>query len=299
MRRPSTAVTPTKAASRTAARKLPERVALHEQARDRLRTLIVRGDLAPGVAILETRLSEELGISRTPLREALKLLSAEGLLELRSNRSAQITPLRPAEIDEIFEVISAIEGFAAKLAAYRITNAELRRLSQLQDRMETHHEEGRLNDYFKINQEIHSFIIACAKNAVLKSTHDTLLARAERARYFALSSRSRWDDSVLEHRQILKALKMRDGTAAARALTQHVLRTGRGKTDDDAHRPRRICLRPRHPRHGWQRGGAGGQMQKLSTMGTFHAEPQKSFCGTAYQPVDLSAPAFMPRALPA
>jgi DNA-binding GntR family transcriptional regulator len=232
MTRPSTAVTPTKAAARTAARKLPERVALHEQARDRLRTLIVRGDLAPGVAILETRLSEELGISRTPLREALKLLAAEGLLELRSNRSAQIAPLRPAEIDEIFEVISAIEGIAAQLAASRITNPELRRLSQLQDRMETHHEEGRLDDYFKINQEIHSFIIACAKNAVLRSTHDTLLARAERARYFALSSRSRWDDSVLEHRQILKALKMRDGTAAARALTQHVLRTGRAVNEE-------------------------------------------------------------------
>jgi DNA-binding GntR family transcriptional regulator len=231
MTRPSTAVTPAKA-TRAAARKLPERVALHEQARDRLRTLIVRGDLAPGAAILETRLSEELGISRTPLREALKLLAAEGLLELRSNRSAQIAPLRPAEIDEIFEVISAIEGIAAQFAASRITDPELRRLSQLQERMETHHEGGRLDDYFKINQEIHSFIVACAKNAVLKSTHDTLLARAERARYFALSSRSRWDDSVREHRQILKALKMRDGTAAARALTQHVLRTGRVVNDE-------------------------------------------------------------------
>jgi DNA-binding GntR family transcriptional regulator len=98
--------------------------------------------------------------------------------------------------------------------------------------MEAHHEEGRLDEYFRINQEVHSFIIACAKNAVLKSTHDTLLARAERARYFALSSRSRWDDSVLEHRLILKALKMRDGTAAARALTQHVLRTGRAVNEE-------------------------------------------------------------------
>lgn len=240
MTRTPTAVTLTKGAH-TTARKLPERVALHEQARDRLRTLIVRGDLRPGVAIPETRLSEELGISRTPLREALKLLATEGLLELRSNRSAQIAPLRSAEIDEIFEVISAIEGTAAKLAASRITNPELRRLSQLQDRMETHHDEGRLDDYFKINQEIHSFIVACAKNAVLKSTHDTLLARAERARYFALSSRNRWDDSVLEHRKILKALKKRDGAAAARALTQHVLRTGHAVNQE---------LRSRETKHG-------------------------------------------------
>ena len=85
MTRTSTAVTATKG-GRAAARKLPERVALHELARDRLRTLIVRGDLAPGVAILETRLSEDLGISRTPLREALKLLAAEGLLALKDGK---------------------------------------------------------------------------------------------------------------------------------------------------------------------------------------------------------------------
>jgi DNA-binding GntR family transcriptional regulator len=226
MARTSAAAAPVKPARGTA-RKLPERVALHELARDRLRAMIVRGDLAPGIALQETQLSEELGISRTPLREALKLLAAEGLLELRSNRSAQIAPLRQNEIDEIFEVISAIEGIAAQLAASRITNQEIKRLTQLQERMETHHDSGKLEEYFKINQEIHGFIVACAKNGVLQSTHDTLLARAERARFFALSSRTRWDDSVREHRQILKALKARDPEAASRALTQHVLRTGR------------------------------------------------------------------------
>jgi DNA-binding GntR family transcriptional regulator len=230
MARTSVAAAPVKAA-RVAAQKLPARVALHELARDRLRTLIVRGDLAPGVALQETQLSEELGISRTPLREALKLLAAEGLLELRSNRSAQIAPLRQNEIDEIFEVISAIEGIAAQLAASRITNQELKRLTQLQERMEAHHDSGRLEEYFRINQEIHGFIVACARNGVLQSTHETLLARAERARYFALSSRTRWDDSVREHRQILKALKARDAEAASRALTQHVLRTGRAVSE--------------------------------------------------------------------
>lgn len=231
MARTSVVMAPVKTARGTA-RKLPERVGLHELARDRLRTQIVRGDLAPGVALLETQLSEELGISRTPLREALKLLAAEGLLELRSNRSAQIAPLRQNEIDEIFEVISAIEGTAAQLAASRITNQELKRLTQLQERMEAHHDNRKLEEYFKINQEIHGFIVACAKNGILRSTHDTLLARAERARYFALSSsRTRWDDSVREHRQILKALKARDAEAACRALTQHVLRTGRAVSE--------------------------------------------------------------------
>src|SRR5437899_341894 len=139
MARTSVLAAPLKAIRGTA-RKLPERVALHELARDRLRSLIVRGDLAPGVALQETQLSEEL-------------------LELRSNRSAQIAPLRQNEIDEIFEVISAIEGIAAQLAASRITNQELKRLTQLQERMEVHHDSGKLEEYFKINQEIHGFIV--------------------------------------------------------------------------------------------------------------------------------------------
>jgi len=202
------------------------RSGLHEQAAAKLRTLIVRGDLLPGEQLLETNLSHALGISRTPLREALKQLASEGLVELQLNRSAVVAPLRREELTELFEAVSAIERCAAELAAIRMTAQDAERLETLQRRIERHRERGELRDYFEANQQIHSAIVGLAGNDVLKATHEALLPRVERARFFALSAHGRWDESVQEHRQILAALKLRDAERAGRLLGQHVRRTG-------------------------------------------------------------------------
>jgi DNA-binding GntR family transcriptional regulator len=202
------------------------RTGLHEQAARKLRTLIVRGDLMPGEALLEVGLSEALGISRTPLREALKQLAAEGLVELRLNRGAVVAPLRREELAELFEAVSGIERCAAELAAVRMTVSDMERLESLQKRIERHHGRGELRDYFEVNQQIHGAIVGFARNSVLKASHDALLARAERARFFALSAHGRWDESVREHRQVLAALKARDADRAGRLLAHHVRRTG-------------------------------------------------------------------------
>lgn len=203
-----------------------QRTGLHEDATARLRGLIVRGDLAPGESLIEADLSEALGISRTPLREALKLLASEGLVELRLNRSAIIAPIRHDEVEELFEAVSGIERVAAELAALRMTERDLERMDHLQERMERLHDTGMLRDYFELNQQIHSFIVACSRNRALKGTHDWLLGRVERARLFALSSQERWDESLQEHRALLAALKRRDADRAGRVLAQHVVRTG-------------------------------------------------------------------------
>lgn len=202
------------------------RAALHEQAAIRLRTLIIHGELAPEAPINESDLSEALGISRTPLREALKLLASEGLIELRPNRSARVSPMRPQEIEELFEAAGGIERIAAELAASRATPRDLQRLRNLQERMERFYETGKLAEYFELNQQIHRFIVACARNSALKATHDWLLARVERARFFALSSQYRWNESVIEHRAILKALETRDSEKAGQLLDTHIRRTG-------------------------------------------------------------------------
>ena len=202
------------------------RAGLHDQAASRLRTLIVRGDLRPGEPITEAEMSDALGVSRTPLREALKLLAAEGLIELRMNRSAIVAPLRREELDELFEAVSGIERCAAELAAERMDARDLRKLEALQERMERYHDRGELRDYFEVNQQIHSLIVAGARNGVLKATHDALLARVERARFFALSAHGRWAESVREHRDLLHALKTRDAERAGKLLWQHVRRTG-------------------------------------------------------------------------
>lgn len=200
--------------------------ALHTQALGTLREMIVTGELKAGERIAETAVCDLLGISRTPLREALKLLAAEGLVELRPNRGATITPLRAGEIAALFEAVSGIERIAAELAAKRMTPAEIRRLHALQIRMEEHFERAERPAYFRLNQEIHQLIVTAAKNEVLTSTHAFLLARAERARYLALDTDERWKQSVDEHREILKALEEGRAEDAGNLLGEHVAHTG-------------------------------------------------------------------------
>jgi DNA-binding GntR family transcriptional regulator len=203
-----------------------KRAGLHERAAARMRAMIVSAELAPGSLVQETRLSEALGVSRTPLREAMKLLAAEGLVELRPNRSPRIAEIETDRVFELFEALAGIERLAAELAAQRATDRELQRLRLLQTRMEKHHRDGRLDDYFAINGEIHGLIVRAARNAPLREAHETLLSRAERARYLALGAERRWSNSVEEHAAILVALETRDGEAAGRLLSAHVQRTG-------------------------------------------------------------------------
>jgi len=203
-----------------------KRTGLHERAAASLRELIIRGDLAPGTAVQEVELSKALGVSRTPIREALKLLATEGLIELRSNRSARIAGLHSEEISELFEALAGLERLAAELAGPRMTPRDLQRLRRLQVQLEGHHTARRLDKYFAINGEVHRLIIRCARNNPLREAHEKLLARAERARYFALHADKRWSNSVAEHAAILAAFEARDGDSAARLLQAHVASTG-------------------------------------------------------------------------
>ncbi len=203
-----------------------KRTGLHLRAADRMRAMIIRGELEPGSSTQETKLSESLGVSRTPLREAMKVLAAEGLVELRPNRSPRIAELDMDGVFELFEAIAGIERLAAELAAQRATARELQRLRTLQQRMEAHHRDRRLDDYFAINGEIHSLIVRAARNAPLREAHEMLLSRAERARYLALGAERRWSNSVEEHAAILAALEARDGETAGRLLSAHDQRTG-------------------------------------------------------------------------
>jgi DNA-binding GntR family transcriptional regulator len=207
-------------------RHAPPPPGLHQVAQDALRRKIVRGELAPGRRLSEPELCEMLGISRTPLREALKLLANEGLVTLRRNRSAIVAPLDPAALRCLFEAESCIESFAAGLAAERLTAAELKRLRTLQERMEKSQLRGDLDGYFYVNQQIHRLIVAGAKNPALCEAHDVLLGRLARARYMALAVQGRWEESILEHRRILSALESRDPEQSRDLFAHHIGRTG-------------------------------------------------------------------------
>ncbi|HET8789725.1 MAG TPA: GntR family transcriptional regulator [Modicisalibacter sp.] len=198
------------------------KASLHEEAADRIRDQINEGKLVPGSRIPERQLCEQFGISRTPLREALKALAVEGLVELTQNRGAQVVKLDRADIASMFQVIGALEALAGELACACITDQELANVRALHYQMLVHYERRELPQYFHCNQQIHEAIIAAARNAPLTQVYESLSGRLQRARYLASTSQQRWDEAVHEHELILEALTARDGKRLARILREHL-----------------------------------------------------------------------------
>jgi DNA-binding GntR family transcriptional regulator len=199
---------------------------LHEAAVERLRDMIVEGDLAVGERLHDANLAEILNVSRTPVREAIKLLANEGLVELLPGRGARVAELSMASVSELFEVIAGIERHACELAAARMTPRELEKLRKMHDRMAEHHRAGARHDYFKLNHELHLAIVANSKNAILQSTHAALIVKARRGRYTALASQARWNEAMSEHELLMQAFAERDGQKAGEIMLQHDRRTG-------------------------------------------------------------------------
>ena len=199
-----------------------ERRLLHESAVDRLRDMIVQGALAPGAKLNERELCEKLGVSRTPLREALKVLSTEGLVELLPNRGAVVATLTERMVREIFAVMGALEALAGELACRNMTAAQLNEIRALHYQMLAHHARGELAAYFRCNQDIHLAIVEASGNATLAASYRSLNAHVRRARYMANLSQARWDQAVAEHESILEALGNRDAAALQDLLKNHL-----------------------------------------------------------------------------
>ncbi len=198
------------------------KASLHEECAERIRAQITSGRLIPGSRIPERELCEEFGVSRTPLREALKALAAEGMVELTPNRGARVVKLDRADIEAMFQVMGALEALSGELACTRISEEELANVRALHYQMLVHYERQELPEYFRCNQQIHEAIIAAARNAPLTKTYESLSARLQRARYMANLSRQRWDDAVQEHERILEALTARDGRRLSEILRLHL-----------------------------------------------------------------------------
>jgi len=200
---------------------IPRR-SLHDEVVDRVREMVLDGQIPAGARLHERALCEQLGVSRTPLREALKVLASEGLVELRPNRGAIVTRLTIADVEEMFEVMGALEALAGELACRRITDIEIDEIRALHYKMRAHHARVERREYFRLNQEIHRRIATAAGNETLVGIVDALGARIRRARYQANLSKPRWDAAVAEHDAILEALEARDGPRLAMILRRHL-----------------------------------------------------------------------------
>jgi DNA-binding GntR family transcriptional regulator len=197
---------------------------LHEEAIGRLREWIVQGQLPPGERLNERLLCQQLGISRTPLREAIKLLASEGLVVLSPNRGAQVAPLEAARLAETLRVMGALEALAGELACKHALDSQIAEIAALHAEMVAKHARGDLASYFRYNQAIHLKIVEAAGNTTLAHTYRQLNANVLRARYMANLSRERWDEAVREHESILAALTARDAIRLRRLLEDHLAR---------------------------------------------------------------------------
>ena len=195
---------------------------LHEEVIDQLRERIVQGTLAPGMRLNERVLCEQLGISRTPLREAIKILATEGLVELLPNRGAIVTPLEARNIADTLSVMGALEAVAGELACVNASDAAIGEIRALHYEMLACHAREDLVGYFRCNQQIHLQIIEACGNPVLRNTYRQLNANVLRARYMANLSTERWQAAVKEHDDILAALVARDAPRLKALLAEHL-----------------------------------------------------------------------------
>lgn len=202
---------------------IPRR-SLHDEVALRLREMLVEGSIAPGAKLNERELCALLSISRTPLREAIKLMAAEGLVDLLPNRGAVAVRLSETDVMHAFEVLAGLEGMSGELAAQRITGAELAEIRALHYEMLACFTRSDLSGYYRLNARIHVAINSAAKNPLLSKIYRQINARVQSLRFRTNQNKPMWKLAMKEHEQMLEALDARDATAARTVLVGHLLR---------------------------------------------------------------------------
>ena len=208
------------------------RARLADQVVEYIRDLIVHAEIEQGSRIVEGTLCQRLGVSRTPLREALRTLEGEGLIEFVPARGAVVRRLTREAARDMLEVITGLEAYAGRLACERASDADIAFVRSLHADLEHHYQAGDRQRYFKINVAIHAAIVSLAKNAELQSVHKQFQARSRRIRYSGLHSDKKWRAAVDDHRAMIDALARRDADALAAVLRRH-LRLVWGRVQND------------------------------------------------------------------
>jgi DNA-binding GntR family transcriptional regulator len=228
---------------------------LHDNVTDAVRELIVSGELPPGRKVQEHALCIRFGVSRTPLREALKVLASEGLVQLMPRRGAFVAEITQTEIDELFPIMAALEALAAEAACSRITDHNIEKLRNLHRQMYAFHAAGAERDYLRLNREIHLSLFEIAGNASLKAIYEQLLVRIHSVRFVARKTPEQWQRAVDEHVAIMAAIEQRDGPHLAALLKSHLLDTAipiarRSISNRTAVGPRELRRRADHIQEG-------------------------------------------------
>lgn len=197
--------------------------ALYQEVAERLRQRIFAHDLAPGSWIDEQAFAEHYGISRTPLREALKVLASEGLVTLKPRRGCYVTELTEQDLDDIFPVLALLEGRCAHQAVSRARPADLVRLRAAHDLLERSAAGGDVDAFFEANQQFHRLVQQLAGNRWLLQVIDDMRKVLKLNRHDSLSREGRVGESLNEHRAIMQAIEAGDAAAAQARMHDHLL----------------------------------------------------------------------------
>jgi len=200
----------------------PPRSSMQQRAVQRIRELIVEGTLPPGRRLQEQALSDYLGISRTPVREAFRVLAAEGLVVIRPHRGAEVRAMGLEELMHTFQVIASLDALAGELAAANATEEEIAEVGRLHEAMLSCYRRGDLSGYFKHNQAIHSQIVSSARNPVLSAQLSALNAQVQPYRFNVNREPDSWRGSIEDHEVMLAALRGRDAQALREVLRNHL-----------------------------------------------------------------------------
>ncbi len=197
--------------------------ALYQEVAERLRQRIFAHELTPGTWIDEQKLAELYGISRTPLREALKVLASEGLVELKPRRGCYVTEISRQDLDDIFPLMAMLEGRCAAEAVGRARPADIAALRVIHDQLEAAAREGRIDAFFEANQEFHRKIQELSGNRWLLSVIQDLRKVLKLSRLHSLSLEGRLQQSLDEHRAIMLALEAGNAGQAEKVMHDHLL----------------------------------------------------------------------------
>ena len=195
---------------------------LHEATFQTRKSLLVEGKIAPGSKLNERELAESLNVSRTPIREAIRRLAADGLVELIANRGAIAVQLSIDDVIHTFDVIAELEGYSGELAAKNISDSTLSELEALQYEMMASYARRDLSSYYKLNLRIHRLIHNAANNPVLATLFSQVNSRIEALRFRSNQDGVKWEKAVEEHQEMLDALKARDSARMRKVMIAHV-----------------------------------------------------------------------------
>jgi len=201
------------------------RRSLHDEVASRVRDMIIEGALEPGARIYEEQLAKTLGVSRTPMREALKTLASEGLIDLQAARGAVVKRFSQKDVRDMLDVLAVLESFAARLACKEASDDQIAELRDLHDRMVAFFKAKNRLEYYKLNQDFHSGVLRLSGNAALQGAHLAIQSRLKRIRYIGNSEPRKWKDAMSEHDEMIRRLEKRDGDGLAAILAQHMEHT--------------------------------------------------------------------------